>query len=113
MPHQLGAFTGSRRWVSPPSDAPGLPQRVQVGEPSSRLPPCDEYLTAGFEPAFFLPCKPGECNKPPRHLSNPVNQPLTTPGLMTVARTVGRTVTVATAARSDAARTSFGAEVGT
>src|SRR5829696_6330113 len=31
MPHQLGAFTGSRRWVAPPSDAPGLPQRVQLG----------------------------------------------------------------------------------
>src|SRR5829696_9713052 len=56
MPHQLGAFTGIRRWVSPPSEAPGLPQRVQVGAFVGVAAPRRTPFLAGFRARLFSFC---------------------------------------------------------
>ena len=54
---EIGSFTASRRRASPPA-TPGLPQRRESAfkwEPSSGLPPSDEYLLGrGFGSAPFL-----------------------------------------------------------
>ena len=63
MPHQLGAFTGSRRWVSPPSDELGLPPQRRAGsppsafkwEPSSGCRPATDTFFGGLpSPPFFF-----------------------------------------------------------
>src|SRR5215204_4936948 len=56
MPHQLRAFTGIRRWVSPPSEAPGLPQRVQVGAIVGVAAPRRTPFLAGFRARLFSFC---------------------------------------------------------